>query len=69
MCPGRVFAKQEVFSAVAMVLLNFEFDVLGFVDDKGKSTPKFPGLRSSYQGSGVMVASGDLSVKIRKRSG
>ena len=50
-----------------MVLLGFEFDVLGFLDDKGKATTQFPGLRNSYQGSGVMVADGDLLVKIRQR--
>lgn len=69
-CPGRVFAKQEILGAVASVLLTFDFEVLGYVDANGKETSKFPGLRDSLPGSAVMVASGDLKVKVqRKRSG
>lgn len=66
-CPGRVFAKQEVLAAVALVLLNFEVEVKGFVDEKGRSTEKFPGLRSAFAGSGVCVVGGDVRVKIKRR--
>jgi hypothetical protein len=67
-CPGRIFAKQEVLGAVAKLLLDFEFEVLGFMDGKGADTTSFPGLRSSYQGSGIMVAEGDIKVKVRART-
>jgi len=67
MCPGRVFAKQEIIASVAMVLLAFEFEVLGYVDAKGRPTERFPGLRDSLPGSAVMVASGDMRVSVRRR--
>ena len=66
-CPGRVFAKQEVLAAVASVLLSFEIEPLGFVDEQGRSSRKFPGLRKSYLASGVMVMGGDMRVNIKPR--
>lgn len=66
-CPGRVFAKQEVLAAVAMVLLSFEFDVLGFVDGQGNATQKFPGIRQNYPGTGTVCIDGDIKVRARKR--
>lgn len=68
-CPGRVFAKQEVLASVASVLLPFEIEPLGFVDDHGKSSKKFPGLGKSYSGSGIMIMNGDMRVKIKDRKG
>ena len=69
MCPGRVFAKQEVLAAVAMILLKFEFDVKGFVDEKGRKANGFPGLRRGFLGSSVMLPGGDLIVDVRPRTG
>ena len=66
-CPGRVFAKQEIIASVAMVLLTFEFETLGYVDGKGKPTQKFPGLRDTLPGSAVMVAGGDYRVRVKRR--
>lgn len=62
-CPGRVCAKQEVLASVASVLLSFEMEPLGFVDGRGKSNKKFPGLAKSYSGSGVMAMDGDMKDK------
>jgi len=66
-CPGRVFAKQEVLASVATVLLSFDIENLGFVDEQGKSTETFPGLRKAYAGSGIMAMDGDMRVKIKRR--
>lgn len=66
-CPGRVFAKQEVLSAVGIVLTRFEFKVGGFCGDNGKDRSTFPGLRDAYGGTGVMSMEGDLRVKVKKR--
>jgi hypothetical protein len=65
-CPGRVFAKQEVLGAVGMLLTKFEFKVGGFVDSDGKSRDFFPGLRDAYGGTGVMSMDGDLNVTIKR---
>jgi hypothetical protein len=66
-CPGRVFAKQEVLGAVGIVLTKFEFEVGGFVDLNGKERTTFPGLRDAYGGTGVMSMDEDMMVKIRRR--
>jgi cytochrome P450 len=66
-CPGRVFAKQEVFAALAMVLLTFEFEFLGFVDDKGKDRNQFPGFKDAYSGTTILVMDGDVRVKVKRR--
>ena len=67
MCPGRNFAKQEVLGSVATILLTFDLEPLGFVDEKGRSTSKFPGLRKSYTGSGIMATDADMMVRIKQR--
>lgn len=69
MCPGRVFVKREVLSCVAMVLLTFEFEFVGFVDEQGKSKKDFPGLKKAYSGVGVVAADGDVKVRVRRREG
>lgn len=66
-CPGRVFAKQEVLASVALILLTFEFEVLGFTDEKGKRKITFPGLRKAYSGSGMMAMDGDITVRMKRR--
>ncbi|TID18559.1 cytochrome P450 [Venturia nashicola] len=66
-CPGRVFAKQEVLGAVGIVLTRFEFGVGGFFDEEGKERGTFPGLRDAYGGTGVMSMEGDLRVRIERR--
>lgn len=67
MCPGRVFAKQEVLAATAMVLLEFDVEFDSFVDEKGEDTENFPGLREGFGGSGIVVPSGDAKVRMRRK--
>ncbi|RMY79302.1 hypothetical protein D0863_00093 [Hortaea werneckii] len=66
-CPGRVFAKQEAVGALAMVLLKFDFEVVGFLDEKGNPTQEFPGFARAFAGSGALAPGGDLRVRIRAR--
>lgn len=66
-CPGRVFAKQEVLASVATTLLSFEIEPLGFIDEHGKGTKKFPGLAKAYSGSTVMAMDGDMRINIKRR--
>ncbi|KAK8054378.1 hypothetical protein PG996_013679 [Apiospora saccharicola] len=62
MCPGRVFAKREVFSALALVLLHFEITPLA-----GPTSYRIPGHVASYTGSGIIGHGGDVKVHIKKR--
>ncbi|KAK3721691.1 hypothetical protein LTR37_002856 [Vermiconidia calcicola] len=66
-CPGRVFAKQEALGALAMVLLRFEFEFLGFVDKSGKATDNFVKPGSNFPGSGALMPGGDMKVKVLRR--
>ena len=66
-CPGRVFAKQEVMASVALILLTFEFEVLGFTDENGTNRATFPSLRKAYNGTGVMSMDGDITVRMKRR--
>lgn len=67
MCPGRVFARQEIIAATAMMLLAFEMEVVGFVDGKGRACASFPSLRDGFGGSGIILQEGDLRVRVRRR--
>jgi cytochrome P450 len=66
-CPGRVFAKQEVLGAVAMVLLEFEIESVGYIDAAGKTVETFPGLKDAYLGAGAVAMDGDLKVRIKQK--
>lgn len=66
-CPGRVFAKQEVLASVAMVMLAVDMEYCGYVDEQGKATDSFPSLRDTYAGSGIMAAAGDMKIKMTVR--
>lgn len=67
-CPGRVFARQEIMAAVAMMMLTFDFEFLEYVDHEGKSSPSFPGLRDMLPGSVAMNPKGDLKVRATRRT-
>jgi cytochrome P450 len=66
-CPGRVFAKQKILAAVAIVLLSFELEPLNFLDGQGRETEKFPGLARQFNGNGIMTMEGDMMVRIKRR--
>ena len=66
-CPGRIFAKQEVLASVAVVLLSFEIIPQRFVDEKGKTSTTFPEFRESFSGSGIMATDADMMIKIKGR--
>ncbi|KAK8069929.1 hypothetical protein PG994_006545 [Apiospora phragmitis] len=61
MCPGRVFAKREVFSSLALVLLNFDITTLA-----GPRSYKVPGVVASYSGSGI-IGHGEMLSKAKKQ--
>ncbi|KAK5175738.1 uncharacterized protein LTR77_000877 [Saxophila tyrrhenica] len=66
-CPGRVFAKQEALGALAMILLRFDFEVLGFVDKDGKGTEEFVQPALVYPGTAALAPGGDMKVRMRRR--
>ena len=66
-CPGRVFAKQEVLGAVACILLGFEIEVLGFTKRETDGKEGFPGVKKQYAGNGFVIMDGDLRVRIKRK--
>jgi hypothetical protein len=77
-CPGRVFAKQEVFAAVATFLGRFEVRFEEFLESTGKDGKMgkglgreeesgFPVVKKQYSGNGVVAIEGDLRIGVRLR--
>jgi hypothetical protein len=66
-CPGRVFAKQEVLAAVAVTLLSVDVEGLSYLDNSGNIVGTFPGIRQGYSGAGIMAMAGDIKVRMKKR--
>jgi hypothetical protein len=68
-CPGRIFAKHEILAAVAMVLLSFEFEFVGWVNPFSKDKEeRFPSTKKGYVGNGVMAADRDMRVRVRRKN-
>ncbi|ERF75821.1 hypothetical protein EPUS_01651 [Endocarpon pusillum Z07020] len=67
MCPGRFFAKQEIFVTVATLLRMYDFEKVGYLDGKGKRTDKFPGVKSRLAGGGTLRPDGDHRVRMERR--
>ena len=74
-CPGRVFAKQEVFGAIGAFLLAYDiefvqylrFDKSGNPIRKGINPSGFPVVKKQFCGSGVVISEGDMLVKLKRR--
>lgn len=62
MCPGRLFAKQEVLSAVALMLLTFD------IVPVDAEAYRVPDLAPSPPGSGGMLPGGDVKVWLKPRT-
>ena len=74
-CPGRVFAKQEVLLAVASILLQFEIkfvqylgtDKRGNTVELGSQPSGFPAVKRQYAGNGTLQMDGDIRVQVRRK--
>lgn len=78
-CPGRVFAKQEILAAVSTVLLGFEMEFVGWAGGKGEGMRKeglldeedvkngFPGHKRGHVGLGIMAMEWDARMRVRRR--
>lgn len=71
MCPGRVFAKQEVLGTIAVLLLNFDITFKGFMRRKKNGvsigTEAFPKIKNGFAGNQVVGIEGDMRVHVQKR--
>lgn len=65
-CSGRFFAKQEIMTAVALLVLKFDIQPQGWIDSKGKTSDRPARPDEAYAGSGVLPPDRDLMVKITR---
>lgn len=65
-CPGRYYAKQEILSAVALLLVSFDFEVLNFVKSDGSMSDRGPEVGNEARG--VARIDRDLLVRMRRRT-
>lgn len=65
LCPGRFFAKQEIMAAIALIVLNFDFEVLGFTKLDGALTDRGLLVDEACHGSGVAPPDRDMKVTLK----
>jgi cytochrome P450 len=65
-CPGRFYAKQEILTAVALLLASFDFEVLHFVNPDGSVSDRGPEVGNEARG--VARIDRDLLVRMRRRT-
>ena len=63
-CPGRLFARNEVLGAVAVLLTSFDIEV--FKDEKGRADKL--SVRHGYTGVGALRTAGSMRVRIKRRA-
>jgi cytochrome P450 len=68
LCPGRHIGKQEIFAAIALLLVKFDFEFVGYVDKKGRPTSKGPEAFNfeAHESRGVIQPNHDVLVRMRK---
>lgn len=74
-CPGRVFAKQEILLALAAFFLQFDVKFVEYLgtDKKGDTVglgnepSGFPVVKRQYSGNGTLMMEGDIRVQLRRR--
>ena len=65
-CPGRFFSKQEILTAIALVVLRFDLEMVGYIGDSGLTNQEPPKPKQNYAGGGVMPPDKDIKVRIRR---
>ncbi|CAG8970672.1 hypothetical protein HYALB_00003427 [Hymenoscyphus albidus] len=66
-CSGRFFAKQEIMTAVALLVMKFDFDFEGgWVTKDGKTSERGAKCNESLAGSGVLTRDRDMVVKMKR---
>ncbi|KAK3312027.1 cytochrome P450 [Apodospora peruviana] len=66
MCPGRHFAKQEVFLAVAAIITRFDVEFVEWTDMDGAKSDREPRSDERYAGSAAMPPDRDIKVRWKR---
>ncbi len=65
-CAGRQFAKQEIFAAVAILVLKFDLEPLDWVNHDGSKSDRAAQVTPSYAGGGILPPDRDIMVRFRR---
>lgn len=74
-CPGRVFAKQMIFTAVTLLFAHVEIQFVEYLGTDsngntvsfGQAETAFPKVKKQYAGNGTLSMDGDIRVRMRSR--
>jgi cytochrome P450 len=66
MCPGRHFAKQEMITAAALLIINFDIELLEYVNSDGSKSDRPPKDDPSYCGTAAMPPDRDLKIRWKR---
>ncbi|KAI1842734.1 hypothetical protein JX265_005061 [Neoarthrinium moseri] len=66
-CPGRFFAKQEILTAVALIVTSFDIEFVKNVHLGGRPSERGPGLENC-ESRGIISLDRDVMVRMRRRS-
>ncbi|KAI9763250.1 MAG: hypothetical protein M1840_000825 [Geoglossum simile] len=68
LCPGRHIGKQEIFAAVALLLVKFDFEFVGYIDKKGRPTSQWPEVFNyeACESRGMIQPDLDVLMRMRK---
>ncbi|KAH7322417.1 putative cytochrome P450 [Stachybotrys elegans] len=65
-CPGRQFAKFEVFSAIGLILSRFDIELIGWTQTDGKPSDRAARADLRYSGAGAMPPDRDMKIRWRR---
>jgi cytochrome P450 len=68
MCPGRFFAKQEILTAVAVMILKFDIEFVEFIHHNGRTSERGPEADVNGAGAGALFPDRDIMVRLRRTS-
>ncbi|OLN85834.1 Cholesterol 7-alpha-monooxygenase 4 [Colletotrichum chlorophyti] len=66
MCPGRIFAKQEIMLAVAMVVCRFDIEFVDWVMEDGSRSDRPAMNDKSYVGAGAVPPDRDMKIRWKR---
>lgn len=64
-CPGRQLAKFEIFTTIALVLLRFDIELVGWTKSDGSPSKRAAKSDMRYCGAGAMPPDRDMKIKLR----
>jgi len=68
-CPGRHFAKQEIMSVIALIVVNFDIELEEYTMMDGSRSDRGPQDNKRYCGTGAMPPDRDMKIRWKRLGG